>query len=120
MYYFKLVSLDGCPYSSASEDLFQNNKIEHELIKVKYNDKEKFKTELISTYPQIYLKKKYSNGSLLVGGYDDIKEYYDLINSKDIKSPDKKIENFKNLLNKKIYNISDKSILRIAQLLSIN
>ena len=116
MYYFKLVSLEGCPYSMASEDLFVNNKIKHELVKVKYNDKMKYKTDSINTFPQIYLKKKYSKGSLLVGGYDDIKEYFDLINN-SINQDDKTIKKFKELLDKKIENISDKSVLRIAQLL---
>ena len=115
MYYFKLVSLENCPYSMASEDLFINNKIKHELVKVKQNEKLKYKTEKINTFPQIYLKKKYSNGSLLIGGYDDIKEYYDLINSTNQNS--KTIKKFKDLLDKKIENISDKSVLRIIQLL---
>jgi glutaredoxin len=117
MYYFKLVSLEGCPYSLAGEELFKNNKINHELIKVKYNEKDKFKTDIISTFPQIYLKKKYSNGSLLVGGYDDIKSYYDIVNTSTKKS-DNIISEFKNIINKKIDNISEKSILRIIQLLS--
>jgi len=115
MYYFKLVSLEGCPYSMASEELFLNNKIKHELVKVKQNDKIKYKTEKINTFPQIYLKKKYSNGSLLIGGYDDIKEYYDFINSTNQNS--NVINKFKDLVDKKIENISEKSALRIAQLL---
>ena len=116
MYYFKLVSLEGCPYSKAGEELFSNNKIKHELIKVQHKEKIKFKSDNINTFPQIYLKKKYSKGSLLVGGYDDIKEYYDLVNSSN--DPiDKIIKKFKGLLDKKIENISDKSVLRIAQLL---
>ena len=116
MYYFKLVSLQGCPYSKASEDLFSNNNITHELVKVQQSEKAKFKSENINTFPQIYLKKKHSNGSLLIGGYDDIKEYYDLVNSTN-DNIDKIIVNFKNLLDKKINDISDKSVLRIAQLL---
>ena len=119
MYYFKLISLKGCPYSQASEELFKNQKIKHELVQIDYTEKQKYKSDNITTFPQIYLKKKYSKGSVLVGGYDDIKEYFDLINESNT-DVDKKILNFKNILNKKIPDISEKSILRLAELLNKN
>lgn len=114
MYYFKLVSLENCPYSIACIELFTNNMIKHELVNVKYDEKDKFKSDEIQTFPQIYLKKKYSKGSVLIGGYTDIKKYYDMINLEN------NYNDIKILLNKKNNNISEKSILRIIELLSKN
>lgn len=111
MYYFKLISLKGCPYSKSCEDLFSNNKIEHELLQINQSEKEKFKLGMINTFPQIYLKKKYSNGSLLIGGFDEIKKIHDIVKSS------KDINKIKKTIFDKIENISDKSSLRIIELL---
>lgn len=119
MYYFKLVSLENCPYSIACMELFTNNMIKHELVQVKYDEKETFKSDEIDTFPQIYLKKKYSKGSILIGGYMDIKKYYDMINQESSYN-DMILNEIKLLLNKNNNIISDKSVLRIVQLLFKN
>ena len=87
MYYLQLISLKDCPYSEAAQSLLKDNNINHELVLVNRNEKDKFKTDNISTFPQIYLKKENSNGSVLIGGYDLLKEYYD--SAKNTKNLDK-------------------------------
>ena len=115
MYYFKIISLKTCPYSEAAESLFRENNINHELIQVDRSEKDKFKSNDISTYPQIYLKKKHSSGSVLVGGYDTIKEYFDI--AKNNSGNPKILDKLKNKIKKDNKNISDKSVLRLIQLL---
>jgi glutaredoxin len=119
MYYFKLVSLENCPYSIACIELFTNNMIKHELVQVKYDEKEKFKSDEIHTFPQIYLKKKKSKGSILIGGYTDIKKYYDIINLESSYN-DRILNKIKVLLNKNNNIISNRSVLRVIQLLFKN
>ena len=84
MYFLKIFLLKDCPYSIAAKDLLQNIK-NLNITNVNHNEKEKYKTKLISTFPQIYLKKKNSKGSLLLGGYSDLKFVLDLIKEDDIK-----------------------------------
>ena len=111
MYYFKLICLDMCPYSEAAKELVLNNKIKSKIIKINQNEKEKFKTDEIKTFPQIYLEKENSKGSLLIGGYDILKELFDTVNSKI------SLDLIKDKIKSKI-NISNKSSLRIIELLT--
>jgi len=113
MYYLKIISLEGCPYSQAAEDLVKSNNIKSEIIRITQNEKEKFKTKEINTFPQIYLKKKYSSGEVLIGGYSKIKEYYDDI----MKQPsNKNFDLLKDKINKENKNLSEKSTLRLIGL----
>ena len=100
MYYLQLISLKDCPYSEAAQSLLKDNNINHKLVLVN-----------ISTFPQIYLKKENSNGSVLIGGYDLIKEYYDSV--KNTKNLDK----LKKVIKKNSPNMSEKSVLRFIQLI---
>lgn len=111
MYYLQLISLKDCPYSEAAQSLLKDNNINHELVLVNRNEKDKFKTDNISTFPQIYLKKENSNGSVLIGGYDLLKEYYD--SAKNTKNLDK----LKKVIKKNSSDISEKSVLRFIQLI---
>ena len=114
MYYLDVISLEGCPFCNALEDLLNKTGIKFNLTKVKYNDKELFKTEQISSYPQIYLKKKNSKINLLVGGYDIFKKIIEKINTKpDIKTF---VDELKESLDPKF---NKKSILRLIELLTI-
>ena len=115
MYYFKIISLKNCPYSEAAESLLRENKIEHELTQVDGSEKDKFKTSYINTYPQIYSKKKNSNGSVLIGGFDTIKEYFDI--AKNNTSNSKVLDKLKSKIKNDNAKISDKSILRVIELL---
>lgn len=78
-YYLHSVILKNCPYSNAAHELLNNSS---EFTFVDHNNKDKYKNDNISTFPQIYLKRKDSNGSLLIGGYDNIKELHDLFHKK--------------------------------------
>ena len=114
MYYLKLIYLQDCPYSNAAEQLILNNKIKSKIVKINQNEKDKFKTDYINTFPQIYLEKENSKGSLLIGGYDILKEIYDNVKSKkDLKLIQK---NIKDIV--KTSNLSKKSILRLVELLN--
>lgn len=81
MYYLDVISLEGCPYSNAAENLLSSNNINFKLTKVKYNEREMHKNEEISTFPQIYLKKKNSKGKLLIGGFDNINNLFNILGS---------------------------------------
>tara|TARA_B100000161_G_C33511641_1_gene396660 strand:+ start:211 stop:552 length:342 start_codon:yes stop_codon:yes gene_type:complete len=113
MYYLKIISLNGCPYSEASEKFVNENKIKSKIFKINHQEKDKFKTEEISTFPQIFLKKEYSSGNILIGGFSTIKSYFDDIhsNKKTLKSVVEKIKRDNSKL-------SEKSVLRLIQLLS--
>ena len=114
MYYLQLISLKDCPYSEAANSLVTNNKINSKITIVNRNEKDKFKTKEIDTFPQVYLKKEDSNGSILLGGYTELKSYYDLVQSG--KNNNDALANIKNSI-KTNQNMSDKSILRLIQLL---
>ncbi len=77
-YYIYSVILKGCPYSEAAHTFLNSyNNIKKEFSFINQDDKEKFKTDKINTFPQIYLKKHNSNGSHLIGGYTEIKNFFD-------------------------------------------
>jgi glutaredoxin len=78
-YKLKVIVLENCPYSIAAVELLTNYNIPFEKILVKQNNKEKFKTPDISTFPQIYMYSK--EDQLLLGGYSDLEEIMDIINS---------------------------------------
>jgi glutaredoxin len=78
MYYLYIILRENCPYSKNLIQLLQNKKIDYQSITVSIQDKEKYKTDLIKTFPQVYLKSLSNNQSLLLGGFDDI---YNLINN---------------------------------------
>mgnify|MGYP001198726238 CR=1 FL=1 len=116
MYYLKIISLEGCPYSDAVEQLVKNNNINSKIIKINQFEKFKYKVSDIETFPQIYLEKKYSSGSVLIGGYSKLKSYFDSIHSLSPNS--KKLDILKNKINKENKDLSKKSVLRLIQLLA--
>ena len=112
MYYLKVISLNGCPYSQAAETFVKENKIKSNIININHDEKVKFKTDKIDTFPQIFLNKQNSSGNVLIGGYSTIKYYYD-----EIQSNRKSLEAVKKIIKKDNSNLSEKSILRLIQLL---
>jgi hypothetical protein len=113
-YFIKIIALENCGYSKKALDLLINNNIDHELITINYSDKNKFKTDKINTYPQIYLMRQNSKGHLLLGGYDKLNEVINIF---------KNIKNKDNLLKVKedfmIHNSewSNKATLRLINLI---
>jgi glutaredoxin len=72
-YYLYSVVLENCPYSEAASKLLnRHSNISKEIISVNKDNKENYKTYQINTFPQIYFKKKYKSGSLLIGGYEEL------------------------------------------------
>ncbi len=111
-YYIKAVILDSCPYSIAAKKLIENNNINNEMIIIDSSNKENYKTELISTFPQIYLERKHRKGSLLLGGYSDLKSFFDKFKSQKLND-----NNVKEFCNK--YNWSKKATLRFIELINL-
>ena len=112
MYYLFVVTLEDCPYSIAAIELLNSFKIKFKNLIVKRNDKEKYKTNEIQTYPQIYMKKTPTHDSLLLGGYSDLKEFIDLFINK--KYNETTVENFR----KKYSFWNKKSILRLIEIIN--
>jgi len=106
-YQLKVISLDGCPYSQNTEKLLKEFKIPNNLIRINAMEKEKYKNNLIRTFPQIYLEK---NGqSILLGGNSDLEEIIDIKKEKDLNKMIQKLGN-------KYRDLSKKTILRILEL----
>ena len=57
-YYIYAILLKGCSYSNAALELLKNHNIKNQIEIVTFENKEKFKLENYSTYPQIFLKKE--------------------------------------------------------------
>jgi glutaredoxin len=90
-YYIYAVILKNCPYSSAAYELLNSFKnIKKEFTFIRREEMDSYRTEDISTFPQIYLKRENSKGNKLIGGYDDLKRikdtFYNKMNEKDLKS----------------------------------
>ena len=108
-YKLKIIVLENCPYSIAAYELLTNYNISFEKIIVNQNNKEKYKTDKISTFPQIYIL---NNKDILLGGYSDIEEIFDIINSSN------NLDKIKEKLNIKYPKYNNKIILRIIQIFS--
>jgi glutaredoxin len=105
-YKLKVIILEDCPYSIAAIELLNNNNISFQKKLVSQNNKEKFKTNIISTFPQIYMLNK--TRKILLGGYSDLEEIMNIIKSS------KNLDKIKEELKKK--NLNNKIILRIIEI----
>jgi glutaredoxin len=84
MYYLHIILLVNCPYSIKLHDLLKQKKIHFQHIWVPQNEKEKYKTEKIKTFPQVYLKSLSNNDSLLLGGCDFMTDLINNLNNEKI------------------------------------
>ena len=109
MYTIYIYYIDFCIYSENALKILKN--IKHKKILVPPEKKHLYKNKYIDTFPQIYLKKNTSMGSLLIGGYTDLNFIVNEIKkNKDINKLKKKFDNKYN--NK----WSRKAILRLIEL----
>jgi glutaredoxin len=116
MYYLKVISLIGCPYSEKALKLIKNYNINNKITYIDYNEKDKYITDDIQTFPQIYLMKEHMNGHKLIGGCSDLEECIILLTSNiDEKSYN---ENIKKIMNK--YNWNKRIALRFANLINFS
>lgn len=110
-YYIKAIILKGCPYSHKAEEMLKNNNIKSDFNYINYSDKNKYKSNLITTFPQIYLKKNNKNGNLLLGGYSDLNNFIETFKNKNYN--EEAINNF--MHNSKW---SKKATLRLIELIN--
>ena len=110
-YYIFAVLLQGCPYSNKAHVLLKINNIKHQVEIVTSENKEKFKMENFSTFPQIFLKKEGSIDSLFLGGCSDLENFINTFKNNEYNNAN--IDIFKNK-----YNWSRKAILRFIQLIN--
>lgn len=115
MYSLKIILLENCFYSDELKKILSKkplNKIPVIYIIIKEEDKIKYKNDDISTFPQVYMIKKKSNGKLLIGGCDDTKKLIEIIQH------NKKMNTVNSLISK-IYPLwSEKAKLRLIELFS--
>jgi glutaredoxin len=105
----KVIVLENCPYSISASELLTNYKIKFDKIMVNNNNKHKYKTDKISTFPQIYMINQ-DKEEILLGGYSDIEEIINIINSNT------NINAIKKEIKTKYSYINNKQILRIIEI----
>ena len=110
-YFIKAILLDNCSYSIAANELMIQHNIPNEIINISSRDMNIYSTDNISTYPQLYLKKYNTNGNLLLGGYEDLKNSIDMF--KGMKLSDENINKFMNK-----HKWSRKATLRFIQVIN--
>jgi len=107
--YLEAIVLRTCSYCSKLVDLMNDKNIKVNYNYINSDEKEKYKDEIISTFPQVYLvvnKKK-----LLIGGYDTMRNVFDILSSKNLDIIKKEL--------KQLYlEWSDRNILRLIKLLN--
>ena len=111
MYYIHVVLLENCPYSISAKKLLDKYNIKYNHVMVNHNDKEKYKTNILQTFPQVFLKKDNHNGSVYLGGYDNLDELFKMFYKQKLDST--KIESIQNK-----YKIAKKSVLRMVGLIN--
>ena len=110
-YYINAIILNGCSYSLNPQQLLESNNINHKIINVDHSNKNNFKTDKISSFPQIYLKHKNKNGSILLGGYTELNNFIN-----DFKNSKYDINKINNFINKNNWN--KKATLRLIELIN--
>jgi len=112
-YYINSIILENCPYSIKADNLLKEYNIPRNIIKVTHNNKHAYKTNQISTFPQLYLKNKLKKDSLLLGGYNDLQYVFNNFKNKQLTN--KNIAEFM-----KKYKWAKKPTLRLIQLINNN
>ena len=110
-YYIKAILLDNCGFSIAAHDLLKLHSINCEIINVNASNKLEYKTDQINTFPQIYLCKYNTVGSLLLGGYEDLANCISTFKGNTLND-----ENNNKFMAK--YKWSKKATLRLIQLIN--
>lgn len=110
-YFIKAILLEGCSYSNAAYQLLKTHQLPTDITWVNQSNKENYKTDQINSFPQIYLKKINSNGSLLLGGYQELENSINTFYGQKISE-----SNINNWMEKKLW--SKKSTLRLVQLIN--
>jgi glutaredoxin len=112
MYYLFFVVLENCPFSEAVVDLCNKHKIDYKSLIISRNEKDKYKTDEINTFPQVYLKKTRTNDSLLLGGFTDFELFFNTFANKKYNL------NNVNIFTKKYPMWNKRAILRLIELIN--
>jgi len=123
--YLYIISLRYCPFCINTRRLLEENNIKHHDNIIKDEEKFKYKTQEISTFPQIYYVKNKLEKKVLIGGNSDLEDIIELNNSiKDDKNKqmDQLITNFlsthpkinKKILLKVLYLINKKDMSNLT------
>jgi glutaredoxin len=108
-YLLKSIILKNCPYSIALKELLDDLHISSKYINVTQETKYKYKTNIIDTFPQVYIINNNNNTNILLGGYSNTKEIIEIINLRDLNIIKSKL--------KKLYpQFDNKIILRIIEI----
>lgn len=84
------ILLIDCSYSNALSKLFSKQNIKADITNVSFDNKEKYKTDKIQTFPQVYFSDK------LIGGYDIMNQLYTIVKNKN--DLDKILNSFNEIL----------------------
>lgn len=109
-YSLKTIILRDCSWSKALYELLKIKKINSHIIIVDSMTKQKYKTNIIDTFPQLYLVDKKEH---IIGGYDTTKRLLDIINEN---KPN--IDIIKSKFKDILPNLNDKLILKLIILLA--
>lgn len=98
----KLVAniLEGCPYSENAEKLLNKYNARYTKVPVNYFNKSDKKFNIMKTFPQIYLESK-NKQKYLMGGYDELNNFYKNYESIDKKHPLKLLDSLSHVSNRK-------------------
>jgi glutaredoxin-related protein len=112
-YYFTVIVLENCPFSNNALELLKKYKnIKTNITTITSQNKENYKTDKIATFPQIYIKKKNNSGSLLLGGYSDLQNVFDVFRGTNYSK-----DNIKNFITNND-RWSKKAVLRLIELVN--
>jgi glutaredoxin len=75
--------LTDCPYCNSSIKLVKQHDIKHKIITIDPQDKDKYKTNKIDTFPQIYIRKEGTKKIKLLGGNDKLIKLLDFMKTID-------------------------------------
>lgn len=96
--HLEAVVLENCWYSKELITLLNKNNININYISVSQSDKHKYKTNDLTTFPQVYLIN--DTKRILIGGYDDISKIINIINTRDYEYITQNISSKYNMLSK--------------------
>jgi glutaredoxin len=111
MYYIHTVLLENCSFSTSAKNLLDKYNIKYTNTIVNQSNKDKFKTDKLQTFPQVFFKKKNNNGALYLGGYNELDELFRMFYKQSLHSSNL-------LLVQNKYKISKKAGLRLIELIN--
>lgn len=92
--------LEGCPYSINAEKLLNSYNADYKKVNVSYGNKYDKEFEIMKTFPQIYLDSK-DGKKYILGGYDDLKKFYDGYETVDKSNPLKLLDSLSHINGRK-------------------